>query len=139
MTTANVGAEWVGGDLLLKDKSGNTIAKVDGTNRAVDIVSGSALKIAGTSVNPLGATSAGKLLASGAHTVTAGNASANSATIATGLTSIASMVVQVLDSGNNVVTADADVTASGGNLVVADGATYNTTAGYVIHWLAFGA
>jgi hypothetical protein len=81
---------------------------------------------------------AGKLIAAGAHSTTAGEAVANTLTIATGLTTVATVQVMVLDATNNVVTADADVTFTGGNLVVADGSTYNTVEGQVIHWFAYG-
>ena len=77
-------------------------------------------------------------IAGGAYSVTSGDATANLATIATGLTTVATAVVQVLDTGSNVVTADADVTISGANIVVADGSTYNTVQGYVIRWIALG-
>jgi hypothetical protein len=74
----------------------------------------------------------------GEYTVTAGDATANAATIATGHTTVAVAVAQVVDSGDRVVTSDADITWSAGNLVVADGGTYNTTAGYKVRWIAFG-
>lgn len=76
--------------------------------------------------------------AAGTHVTTSGEAGANTLTIATGLAHITSAIVQVLDAGNNVVTTDADVTWSAGNLTIADGATYNTVAGQVINWEAFG-
>ena len=57
---SNVTADWVSGDLVYKDKSGNIIARWDGTNRqleipsgsAIDIESGGALEIAGTAITP---------------------------------------------------------------------------------------
>ena len=80
----------------------------------------------------------GKMMAAGKYTTTSDDATANTLTIATGLTTIAAVQVMVLDAGNNVVTADADVTFTAGNLIVADGATYNTVAGQLIHWFAYG-
>lgn len=77
-------------------------------------------------------------IAGGSYTVQTADATANTLTIPSGLTSIASVVVQVIDAGNNVVTADADVTISAGNIVVADGATYNTVAGFIVRWVAVG-
>lgn len=87
-------------------------------------------------VSPSGSAAA---MVSGTHTITGGEAAANTLTIDTGLSSITTHIVQILDSGNNVVTSDADITKSGGNLTVADGATYNTTSGYKIHWIVVGA
>lgn len=80
-----------------------------------------------------------KKLASGEYTVTSADASANASAIVTGLKSIDSVIVQVKSSGNNVLTSDADITHSGGTITVADGSTYNTTAGYIVSWLAVGA
>lgn len=74
----------------------------------------------------------------GQYTVTSDDATANAATIATGHTTVAVAVAQVVDSGNNVVTSDADITWSAGNLIVADGGSYNTTAGYKVRWIAYG-
>ena len=81
----------------------------------------------------------GKAVVAGSHVTTAGEATANEVAIATGLSSIDSMIVQVLDAGNNVVTADADITEAAGTVTVADGATYNTVAGQIINWIAYGA
>lgn len=74
---------------------------------------------------------------SGSHTVTAGEASANAVAIDTGLSTITSAIVQVLNAGN-VATSDADVTWSDGILTIADGSTYNTVAGYVINYIVAG-
>jgi hypothetical protein len=55
-----------------------------------------------------------------------------------GLSAIHGAIVQVLDSGNNVVTTDADVTWSGNSLTIADGSTFNLDAAsqaiYAIVW-----
>lgn len=73
----------------------------------------------------------------GSHTVTSGEASANAVVIDTGLDTITGAICQVLNAGN-VATSDADITWSGSDLTIADGSSYNTVAGYVINWIAFG-
>lgn len=55
-----------------------------------------------------------------------------------GLRTVKGAIVQVLDSGNRVVTSDADVTFSGGNVVVADGGTFSLADTYIIHVFAWG-
>lgn len=82
--------------------------------------------------------SLGSLTVGGRLTTSAAQASANTIVIATGLGTIQGAIVQVVDSGNNVVTSDADVTFSAGNLTVADGSTYNTVAGQIVNWLVWG-
>lgn len=74
---------------------------------------------------------------SGSHTVTAGEASANEVEIDTGLSTITSAIVQVLNDGN-VATSDADVTWNDGILTIADGSSYNTVAGYTINYIVAG-
>lgn len=74
----------------------------------------------------------------GTHEVTTAEASAGSVSIATRLRRITNAIVQVVDSGNNVVTSDADISWSDGTLIVADGSTFAVTATYVIRYLAFG-
>lgn len=55
------------------------------------------------------------------------------------LTTIKGVIVQVLDSGNNVATTDADITWSGNVLTIADGSTFNLdAAGHAIYILAWG-
>jgi len=56
----------------------------------------------------------------------------------TGLATVVAHVIQVLDATNNEVTVDADVTEAAGTITVADGVTYNTVAGQLIHWIAVG-
>lgn len=77
----------------------------------------------------------------GKHTVTSAGATANTLSIdlSGDLAAIDGHLIQVLDSGDRVVTSDADVTASGGTLTVADGASFNLTAGYIIHYIVFGS
>ena len=45
MSATNVKSYWSGGDLYFADKSGNTIAQLDGTNRKLVIPSGSTLDV----------------------------------------------------------------------------------------------
>lgn len=89
-------------------------------------------KLTFNGVQPTGAVRAG------AYTVTSGDDTANTTTIATGLSSISSVTVQVIRS-NKVATSDAAITVSAGNLTVADGSTYVLTAGDVLRWVAVGA
>lgn len=74
----------------------------------------------------------------GSHVATSGQASANVAVIATGLSAITSFIVQVYRANVNVA-GDAVITVSGGNLSVADGATYSVTAGDVINYMVSGS
>lgn len=56
-----------------------------------------------------------------------------------GLSKVTDAVVQILDSGDNIVTADADITFSGNIITIADGATYtmaNTDTIRIIAWNA---
>lgn len=80
----------------------------------------------------------GKAVTAGSHVTTAEEASANAVAIDTGLSNIDTVIVQVLDAGNNVVTADADITNADGTVTIADGTTYNTVAGQAINWIAYG-
>jgi len=74
----------------------------------------------------------------GTHTVVIGEASAvDQAEIDTGLTSITAFQVQIYRS-NVPVFSNQVVTASGGTITVASGATYEITAGDVIQWFAIG-
>ena len=73
---------------------------------------------------------------SGSHTVTSGEASANTVAISTGKADATSFIVQILSS-DVVVGGDAAISLASGVLTVADGSTYNTVAGDVINWIAF--
>lgn len=72
----------------------------------------------------------------GTYTALAGDDTAGEMVIATGLSAINGWIVQVYRSGVNVME-DAIVTASGGDLSVADGGvTYAVTAGDVLmYWI----
>lgn len=77
-------------------------------------------------------------VAYGFYTVTAGDATANLVNIVTGLadTTVANIAVTVSRAGS-IVTADAVITEPApGTIRVADGSTYNTTAGDIIAWFA---
>lgn len=51
MPATNIGTKWSSGKLVFFDKAtGTSVAEVDGPNLAFDILSGSALKLAGTAV-----------------------------------------------------------------------------------------
>lgn len=85
------------------------------------------------------AVSLGTLLnyAKSSYTATAGNATAGTMTIPTGLTSVTGFNAQIYRAGVNV-TADASFTISSGDLVVADGSvTYSVTAGDVVYYIAW--
>lgn len=114
---------------------------------SLDIESGGALKIAGTDktstlaaavANPMASTASGKKFVGGSHSVTAGEDTANTTTIATGITAVSAAGVQIVRSGK-VVSSDPAVSFSAGNLVVADGSSYVLTSGDVLNWWAFGA
>lgn len=45
MPVSNVKTRWVGGDLVFYDKSGDEIARLDGTNRKLTIAAGSVLAV----------------------------------------------------------------------------------------------
>jgi molybdopterin biosynthesis enzyme len=75
---------------------------------------------------------------SGARTVVAADDTAGTLTIPTKLSSITTVIVNILRAGDDVKD-DAAVTFSGGVITVADGgATYALTAGDVIHYIAIG-
>lgn len=130
------GASWVVG-------SGGSLSIESGGS--LDIESGGLLKFAGTDkaailaasvANQVAGTASGKKVHGAAATVSAGEDTAGTKTIATGVT-IASAVVQIVRAGA-VVTDDAAVSYAAENLVVADGATYVLTENDVINYLVFG-
>lgn len=98
---------------------------------SINVASGGTIKYNG--VADTGATRGGII------TVSAAQASANAVAITTGFATVSAINVQVLNTGNNVVTSDADITISGGTVTVADGSTYNTVENYLIHWIAVGS
>ena len=72
----------------------------------------------------------------GSYTAIAADDTANAKTIVTGLTVIAGFMVQVYRS--DIITASVKVTASAGNLVVADNAaTFVLSVGDLIQWSAW--
>jgi len=108
-------------------------AVVLGANKDLDALNVSTLGVGAGRVAMSGAVRAG------AHTVTAGEGTAHTLSIATGLTTAVSFFVMILRAGA-VVTGDAAVSFAAGSLTVADGAsTYAVTAGDVVQWIAVGA
>lgn len=124
-TSAKVGA----GTVIIGGVAG-TLATV-----TVGLQSGMAGALA---ANGVVAPAAGKVVAGGSHSTTGGEAGANAIVIATGLTTITTVIVQVLTAGNAVATSDAVVTFANGNLTITDGSTYNTVSGQIINWLVYG-
>ena len=73
----------------------------------------------------------------GKHTVTAGEATANTLDITTGKATATVFMVQIYRSGVMVL-GDAAVSIAAGVLTVADGAsTYSVTEGDIINWIVF--
>ncbi len=68
--------------------------------------------------------------------VTAGEETAGTLAIDTGLAAPVGFVVQILRAGA-VATSDAAVSLSDSDLVIADGAAYSVTDGDAINWIAF--
>lgn len=79
----------------------------------------------------------GETVRGGTYTMVAGDATANLKDITTGLTTITGLSLLVLRAGVNVL-GDAVVTVTAGVVRIADGSTYNTTAGDVVRWVATG-
>ena len=73
---------------------------------------------------------------SGVYTAVAGDDNANKASIDTGKADAVGCIVQIVRAGV-VVGADAKPSIAAGVLTVADGSTYNVTAGDVINWIVF--
>ena len=73
---------------------------------------------------------------SGTHTVTAGEAGANTLAIVTGKADAVGMIVQIFRSNVDTVS-DAAISLASGTLTVADGSTYSVTANDVINWIVF--
>jgi hypothetical protein len=122
-----------GGDITVE--SGGDINAESGGS--ITVASGGDLTLAaGATFSVNGA--AQKSVVGGIHTVTAGEASAGTLDIVTGLTTLSAFPVMVLDTGNNVITADADITNTTGTLTIADGSSFAVTENYLIHWLALG-
>lgn len=145
ITAVNAGAA------LLEDVVAGTAsaskAAVLGTNKNLDELHLAALYLgadAGTQITPTAAkinnlvqgAAADKKINAGTHTVTAGEDSAGTVTIAAGIT-VAAAVVQVLRAGK-AATSDAAISWTTTNLTVADGTTFALTANDVVSWIAFG-
>lgn len=89
-------------------------------------------------VTPAGlAAKLGAFVKAGTHTVTAGEATAGSLDIATGLAGATVFIVQVYRAGVMVLE-DAAVSIAAGVLTIADGAaTYAVTEDDIVNWIVF--
>jgi LysM repeat protein len=87
-----------------------------------------------TSASNVTVTQANIGIARGSYTVTAGDDTAGTTTINTGLT-INTAIVQIIRSGK-VVSSDPSVSWATTNLTVADGTTYVLTSGDKLNWIA---
>lgn len=151
MPQTNVSADWSGGDLYLKDASGNSIAKIDGTNRALDIPSGSAFKIAGTAVTTALATApaavaAGYKIARGTTALDGSNPTP----VTTGLSTVVAATVSLEGSsapgvGTSVLTVATTNYATGALAVYAwkvtgtgDATLIASTGTETFEWIAIG-
>lgn len=73
----------------------------------------------------------------GSHTITAGETTAGSATIATGLGTIITEVVEVIDS--NVFETGFSLTTSGANLIIGNnGTAFTLGTTDIVNWIAIG-
>lgn len=72
------------------------------------------------------------------HTVTAGEATANAVVLSTPSNKIVGSTVQITRAGA-IVTADANVSYDKNEITIADGATYNVTAGDIITGTVWGS
>lgn len=123
------------------------------TGKTINIVDNSGLKIANTAVtstaaelnlldgltgNVVTSPNTTSKIESGEYTMDATDDTNGFAAIATSLSAIAAAIVQIVDSGNQVVTSDADITWSGATLTVADGSSFTCTDTYKVRWIAHG-
>lgn len=118
--------------------SANTLINFAQGGATMNVDSGGVIAIDAASGLTIGGVANSGAVRGAIVTISAGQAAANAVAITTGFSTIAAAFVMVLDTGNNVVTSDADVTISGGTLTVADGSTYNTVEAYKLHWIAVG-
>jgi hypothetical protein len=88
--------------------------------------------------NAVAGLAANKKVIMGTHTVSAGEATAHTFTQASGLTTIDSIIVQIIRA-NKVSTSDATVTFSAGNFTVTDGSTYVLTSGDLVRYMIQGS
>ena len=110
-----------------------------GAVAATDTILEAVNKLDGNIALKANSADASGIVKAGAYTVVADDDTANSKTIATGLSSIVSMQITVLRAGARV-NSDEIITMGSGNLTISDGgATYVLTTGDVIYWIAVGA
>ena len=122
-----------GGDVTIE--SGGDINAESGGS--ITLASGADLTLAtGATFSVNGA--AQKSVVGGIHTVSAAEAAAHTLDIVTGLTTLTTFIVMVLDTGNNEITVGADITDTTGTLTVADGGAFAVTENYLVHWFALG-
>jgi len=79
-----------------------------------------------------------KPYASGSYTMVAGDDTAGTKDIDTGLDNIASFQVEVVTGAGVVTGADMIKSATGGNITIADGSSYKLTANHIARWVAYG-
>lgn len=77
-------------------------------------------------------------IARGTYTMVAGDDTAGTKDIDTGLDNISSFQVEVVTAAGVVTGADMVKSATGGNITIADGSSYKLTANHIARWVAFG-
>ena len=89
---------------------------------------------------PTGGSGASRV-AGGSHVPTSGEVSGTTLTIATGLTSIASVHVQAVttSTGAELAVTGALVTISGGSITIANGGSFTLATTQTLYWQAVGA
>lgn len=58
--------------------------------------------------------------------------------VVAGLSKVTAAIVQITDSGGNVVTSDVDITYSGNTITIADGSSFSLADTYVATIIAWG-
>jgi hypothetical protein len=104
----------------------------------LEIANGGTLILDAGAVFGQGAVPSSGITRAAQHTVTSGEVTATSASIATGLTTLVAMTVMIERAGK-VATSDATISFSAGNIVVTAGSTYVLTAADVVNWIAVGS
>jgi hypothetical protein len=135
----------VAGTKWMNAADGTAIPWTTGHVAAGQVLIGASVTLGGqnaaagySETNAVVAAAAGKQINGGVDTVSATEASATTMNIAHGLGTCVAVSIMILDTGNQLVTTDADVTISGANIVVAAGDGFVLTENYKVHWIAFG-
>lgn len=136
------GTGFTAGDQAPFDVSADQVdgAAADAADRTCGIVVEDAAS-ADTTVKVLinAGVAGGLQVKAGTYTQTAADATADLATITTGLNVVLGFSVVLVSSADALNGADAVVAKSGGDITVADGgATYVVTDGHKVHWVAVG-